>query len=44
MRWQHGDVVEGWYFADTPETVWAEWYRWLAEAGLPPMQTLPREL
>jgi len=44
MRWQHGDVVEGWYFADTPETAWAEWYRWLAEAGLPPMQTLPREL
>jgi RES domain len=44
MRWQHGEVVEGWYFADTPETAWAEWYRWLAEAGVPPMQTLPREL
>lgn len=44
MRWQHGDVVEGWYFADSPETAWAEWYRWLAEAGVPPLQALPREL
>ncbi len=44
MRWQHGAVVEGWYFADRPETAWAEWYRWLAEAGLPPLQALPREL
>jgi RES domain-containing protein len=44
MRWQHGDVVEGLYLADSPDTVWAEWYRWLAEAGLPPMQALPRDL
>jgi RES domain-containing protein len=44
MRWQHGDVVEGLYLADSPDTAWAEWYRWLAEAGIPPMQTLPREL
>jgi hypothetical protein len=32
MRWQHGEIVEGLYLADSPETVWAEWYRWLAEA------------
>jgi RES domain-containing protein len=44
MRWQHGDVVEGLYFADAPETAWAEWYRWLAEAGIPPMHALPRDL
>ena len=44
MRWQHGETVEGLYLADSPETVWAEWYRWLAEAGLPPMQALPRDL
>ena len=44
MRWQHGEIVEGLYLADSPETVWAEWYRWLAEAGLPPMRALPRDL
>jgi RES domain-containing protein len=44
LRWQHGDVVEGLYFADSPETAWAEWYRWLAEAGIPPTQALPRDL
>jgi RES domain-containing protein len=44
MRWQHGEVVEGLYLADSPETAWAEWYRWLAEAGLPPKQALPRDL
>jgi hypothetical protein len=44
MRWQHGDVVEGLYFADAPETAWAEWYRWLAEAGVPPIHALPRDL
>ena len=44
MRWQHGEVVAGLYLADSPDTVWAEWYRWLAEAGLPPMHALPRDL
>lgn len=43
-RWQRGEVVEALYFADSPETVWAEWYRFLAEAGLPPEQSLPRDL
>lgn len=43
-RWQRGEVVEALYFADSEETVWAEWYRYLAEAGLPPEQGLPRDL
>jgi hypothetical protein len=43
-RWQRGDVVEALYFADREETAWAEWYRYLAEAGLPPNQALPRDL
>jgi hypothetical protein len=42
-RWQRGGVVEGLYFANREETVWAEWYRALAEAGLPPHQGLPRD-
>ena len=29
---------------DGEQTVWAEWYRDLAEAGLPPGRALPREL
>jgi RES domain len=44
LRWQHGEVVEGMYFADSPETAWAEWYRWLAEVGVPPLQAMPRDL
>ena len=43
-RWQRGAVVEALYFADRAETAWAEWYRYLAEAALPPHQALPREL
>ena len=43
-RWQRGEIVEGLYLADSPATVGAEWYRWLAEAGLPPMHALPRDL
>lgn len=43
-RWQRGSVVEALYFGDSPDTVWAEWYRYLAEAGLPPKQGLPRDL
>lgn len=43
-RWQRGEVVEGFYLAESPETAWAEWYRYLAEVGLPPEQALPREL
>lgn len=43
-RWQHGVVVEALYFGDCEETVWAEWYRFLAEAGVPPNMQLPRDL
>lgn len=43
-RWQRGDIVAGLYFADSPETAWAEWYRYLAEALIPPIQALPRDL
>lgn len=43
-RWQRGSVVDAWYFGDSPETVWAEWYRAAAELGVPPQQLLPRDL
>ncbi len=43
-RWQRGAVVEGLYLAESPETAWAEWYRYLAEAGILPEQALPRNL
>ena len=43
-RWQRGHVVDAWYFAEVPETVWAEWYRAIADLGVPPMQQLPRDL
>ena len=43
-RWQRGSVIEALYFADSEQTAWAEWYRYLAEAGLPPRMGLPRDL
>jgi RES domain-containing protein len=43
-RWQRGEVIEAVYFADSPETAWAEWYRFLAELAVPPMQQMPRDL
>jgi hypothetical protein len=43
-RWQRGSVVDALYLADTEACVWAEWYRSLAEAGLPPLVALPRDL
>jgi RES domain-containing protein len=43
-RWQRGDVVDALYLADTRETAWAEWYRHLAELGVPPRRQLPRDL
>jgi RES domain-containing protein len=41
-RWQRGEVIRAIYFADTPETAWAEWYRHSAELGVPPQSRLPR--
>ena len=35
-RWQHGAVVPGLYLAKDTATAVAEWYRVLAELGIPP--------
>jgi RES domain-containing protein len=43
-RWQRGEIVEALYLAGDEATVWAEWYRHLAETGLPPNQQMPRDL
>ena len=43
-RWQRGAVVEGFYLAGDERTAWAEWYRSLAELGVPPMRQMPRDL
>jgi RES domain-containing protein len=43
-RWQRGEIVDGFYLADSEETTWAEWYRALGEFAIPPMQQLPRDL
>jgi hypothetical protein len=43
-RWQRGATVEGIYLAAEEATVWAEWYRWLAEIEIEPLRGLPREL
>lgn len=42
-RWQRGAVVDALYLASDEATVWAEWYRHLAELSLPPMAQLPRD-
>jgi hypothetical protein len=43
-RWQRGAIVDALYLADEEDTAWAEWYRHLAEHGLPPNEQMPREL
>lgn len=43
-RWQRGETIGGLYFADSEETAWAEWYRALAEFGIPPDRQMPRDL
>lgn len=43
-RWQRGDVVDALYLADSASCAWAEWYRHLAEAAVPPNFALPRDL
>jgi hypothetical protein len=43
-RWQRGGVVDALYLAGDEDTLWAEWYRHLAERGLPPTRQLPRDL
>jgi RES domain-containing protein len=43
-RWQRAEVVSGLYLADEPDTAIAEWYRLLAERGIPPHFRVPFEL
>lgn len=43
-RWQRGTVIDALYFAGDEETMWAEWYRHLAAAAVPPNQQLPRDM
>ena len=43
-RWQRGATVDALYLASDEATVWAEWYRHLAEVGIPPNQQMPRDL
>lgn len=43
-RWQRGSVTGALYLAESPETAWAEFYRALAEAAVPPRVALPRDL
>jgi RES domain-containing protein len=43
-RWQRGNLVDAVYLADSEATVWAEWYRHLAERAIPPLAQMPRDL
>lgn len=43
-RWQRGSVVDALYLVDGEAGAWAEWYRHLAEAAMPPAVSLPRDL
>ena len=43
-RWQRAAFVSGLYLADEPDTAIAEWYRLLAERGIPPRFRVPFEL
>ena len=43
-RWQRGEVVGATYLAESEATVWAEWYRALAERAVPPRVWLPCDL
>ena len=42
-RWQRGENGGALYLADEPETAVAEWYRYLAERGLPPDHAIPHD-
>lgn len=42
-RWQRGAKVGGLYLADETGTAVAEWYRYLAERGLPPSYAVPHD-
>ena len=42
-RWQRGADVGALYLADEIDTAVAEWYRYLAERGLPPVHAIPHD-
>jgi RES domain-containing protein len=42
-RWQRRELIRGLYLADEPDTAIAEWYRYLAERGLPPTAAIPHD-
>lgn len=42
-RWQRGGVVRALYLAQGAATAVAEWYRYLAERGLPPTAAVPHD-
>jgi len=42
-RWQHALIARGLYLADEAATATAEWYRFLAERGLPPARAIPHD-
>ncbi|MBI2466929.1 MAG: RES domain-containing protein [Candidatus Rokubacteria bacterium] len=44
IRGELGIGIEALYLASDEATVWAEWYRHLAGAGIPPNQQMPRDL
>ena len=43
-RWQRTGVIGALYLADSDGTAWAEFYRALAEQGIPPDRLMPRDL
>lgn len=43
-RWRRGPVIDALYLTGDEPGAWAEWYRHLAEASLPPTAGLPRDL
>jgi RES domain-containing protein len=42
-RWQHGEIVSALYVADARVTAVAEWFRFLAELGIPPGRAVPHD-
>jgi RES domain-containing protein len=44
VKWPLGSNLAAIYLADEEQTAWAEWYRMLAEIGLPPTHQMPRDL
>jgi RES domain-containing protein len=43
-RWQRAREIGALYLADNPDTAWGEFYRGLAEHGIPPALRMPRDL